>query len=203
MFPGSVLPPQPIVTRWGTWIDAAVYYAKNFDNVEAFLVDLDSNDAKAIRKAKSIISDTNLKKDLAFIKTNFECLVTGVMKLQEQGLPLVESLKIFESVRTNLRSMLGRTEFVDKFDRVVARNKGFSKLQEIASILNMGKSIHPDEFIDSLSPDELSAFLYAPITSCDVERTFSKYKQVLGDQRRSFLFENLKMHVLIFCNHFD
>lgn len=25
------LPPQPIITRWGTWIEAAIYYAKYYE----------------------------------------------------------------------------------------------------------------------------------------------------------------------------
>uniref|UniRef100_A0A915DTZ2 DUF659 domain-containing protein n=1 Tax=Ditylenchus dipsaci TaxID=166011 RepID=A0A915DTZ2_9BILA len=29
------LPPAPILTRWGTWIEAAVYYSKNFDQIKA------------------------------------------------------------------------------------------------------------------------------------------------------------------------
>lgn len=34
-----------------------------------------------------------------------------------------------------------------------------------------------------------------------VERSFSKYK--LEDQRRSFFFENLKVHANVYCNRFD
>lgn len=30
MFPNIPLPPRPVITRWGTWIDAAIYYADNF-----------------------------------------------------------------------------------------------------------------------------------------------------------------------------
>ncbi|XP_028967556.1 uncharacterized protein LOC114828271 [Galendromus occidentalis] len=29
--PGVPLPPQPVLTRWGTWLNAAVYYADHFD----------------------------------------------------------------------------------------------------------------------------------------------------------------------------
>jgi hypothetical protein len=29
--PGIPLPPQPVLTRWGTWLDAAMYYADNFE----------------------------------------------------------------------------------------------------------------------------------------------------------------------------
>ncbi|XP_055308478.1 uncharacterized protein LOC129572534 [Sitodiplosis mosellana] len=203
MFPGTAIPPQPIVTRWGTWTEAAVYFADHFEKIKTFLNDLDSEDAKSIKKAKLVIRVSTLKKDLAFIKANFECLVTGVTKLQGKGMPLATSLEIVESIRTSLQSMRGRTEFLNKFDRVIARNNGFLQMKEISTILSKGKSTRQDNFIDMLSPEELSCFLYAPITSCDVERTFSKYKQVLGDQRRSFSFENLKMHVVIYCNSFD
>jgi hypothetical protein len=41
----------------------------------------------------------------------------------------------------------------------------------------------------NLSPSEIK---YAPITSCDVERSFSWYKSVLRPNRRTFHFENLK-----------
>lgn len=203
MFPGTALPPQPIVTRWGTWIEAAIYYAKNFEEIKQFLTALDAADAKSIKKAKAVILVPSLKNDLAFIKSNFECLVTGVIKLQAKGMPLDESLRIVHSVHSKLKSMSKRKEFAEKFDRVIARNNGFSIMNEISIILNTGKLTKSDEFIDKLLPDELNAFSYAPITSCDVERTFSKYNQVLRDERRSFLFENLKMHAVIYCNNFD
>lgn len=76
MFPETALPPQPVVTRWGTWIEAVMYYAENFEKINAFLDELDANDAKSIKKAKSVIILPSLKKDMAFIKTHFECLVT-------------------------------------------------------------------------------------------------------------------------------
>jgi hypothetical protein len=32
-FPNLSLPPELVVTRWKTWLDAAFYYATNFENV--------------------------------------------------------------------------------------------------------------------------------------------------------------------------
>jgi len=29
--PNLPLPPQPIITRWGTWLEAVKYYATNFE----------------------------------------------------------------------------------------------------------------------------------------------------------------------------
>ncbi len=45
---------------------------------------------------------------------------------------------------------------------------------------------------------QYSCFKFATITSCDVERSFSIYKPILSDNRKHFLFDNLKMH---FVNH--
>ena len=56
------------------------------------------------------------------------------------------------------------------------------------------------EFINTLSSSDLSAFKYAPVVSCDAERFFSVYKNVLAENRRSFNIENLKYHLIIKCN---
>lgn len=61
MFPGLNLPPRPVITRWRTWIEAAIYYAKHFDEMNSFLSTLDSNDARCILKAKKAIDSLNLK----------------------------------------------------------------------------------------------------------------------------------------------
>lgn len=124
MFPNTPLPPQPIVTRWGSWIEAAIYFAIFFDKIEKNLAD--PEDAKCICKAQGAVKLTNLKQDIAFIK-----------------------------------------------------------------------------FIEKLTPAEIEAYKYAPITSCDVERSFSVEKRVLEDCPRSFLFQNLKNHILIHCNIFS
>jgi hypothetical protein len=43
-------------------------------------------------------------------------------------------------------------------------------------------------------------FKYAPIASVDVEISFSKHKNMLADNWRSFTFENLRMFTGIYCN---
>jgi hypothetical protein len=44
----------------------------------------------------------------------------------------------------------------------------------------------------ALNSNDLPLFKYAPVTSCDVERSFSSYKTILRDNRRRFSFETLK-----------
>ena len=55
-------------------------------------------------------------------------------------------------------------------------------------------------FTTELSPSEISVFVYAPNTSCDVERSFSVYKSMLTDNRKTFEFENFRKSFAIRCN---
>ncbi|CAH0552912.1 unnamed protein product [Brassicogethes aeneus] len=48
MEPDLQLPPQPILTRWGTWLNAACYYANNFEKIREILESLDEDDAASI-----------------------------------------------------------------------------------------------------------------------------------------------------------
>jgi hypothetical protein len=39
--------------------------------------------------------------------------------------------------------------------------------------------------------------MFAPVTSCDVERSFSKFKNILTSKRSSFTAENLEKYIVI------
>ena len=41
---------------------------------------------------------------------------------------------------------------------------------------------------------------YCPITSVEAEISFSQYKAILGQNQKSFEFQNFKMAVIINCN---
>lgn len=198
MCPGLSLPPEPIITRWGTWLTAAVYYCDNFCQVKSVVDFFDDDDAEAIRLAKLAFADGNVKADLTYIKNNFESLISSTIKLESQGLALAESVEIISSVQNTLSS-LAQTEFNQKMDAVLRRNPGFRNVVDINNVLN--KRMQPTEnYVQSLTPRELASFKYAPTTSADVERSFSRYKNVFSDDRRRFLFENLKQHLIVHCN---
>lgn len=203
MFPDTPIPPQPIVTRWGTWIEAAIYLAEHFEKIESFLNELNPDDAKSIAKAQAAIKDSNIKSELAFIKCHFACISAAITKLETNGVRLGDAIRTFTSVRMSLQAIPKRKGFLQKFDYVHNKNYGLKTLEKIARILEDGVCDQTDEYIDGLNPLELEAFKYAPVTSCDVERSFSAYKRVLEDCRRSFVFENLIKHVVIHCNKFN
>jgi len=71
----------------------------------------------------------------------------------------------------------------------------------ICDILN-GNYLDED-FHYNLTPGEVAKFKYTKITSCDVEHSFSKCKNILRSNRRTFIFENFKHHVIVSCNTFE
>lgn len=162
---------------------------------------LHSEDAISITNAQRLFEKSNLETNLIYIKANFGFLSTEITRLETKGLLLTESLKIIQNVEESL-------ENVPNHVREIIKNKMkgvLSKKQDIKIILKIAEILDENETsIDSL-PVELTAdkcvhFKYAPITSVDVERSFSAYKNVLSDNRRKFLFENLKKTLIIQVN---
>jgi hypothetical protein len=81
---------------------------------------------------------------------------------------------------------------------VLEQNYGFSIICKINGILG-GNGAALGEEDPALNSNNVHTS-NTPLTSCDVKRSFSMYKKILSDNRRSFSFENLKMHVVIRCN---
>ena len=86
-----------------------------------------------------------------------------------------------------------------QFKKVLERSYGFSVICKIIDILG-GNGATQGEEDPALDSNDVTLFKYAPLTSCDVDRSFSQYKKILSDNCRSFLFENSKMHLVICCN---
>jgi hypothetical protein len=86
-----------------------------------------------------------------------------------------------------------------KLQFVMGRNDGYATLCKIRDILS-GSGVTLEEHEPALNSSDLTLFKHDPMTSCDAERSFSRYKTILSDNRRSFLCENFKMHVVTHCN---
>lgn len=198
MFPDLSLPPEPCITRWGSWLKAAIYYCENYSAVEAVVATFNDEDAESICLSKEMFAEPNMKTNLAYIKNNFTTIVTGILKLETQGLSIDESITVIEAIQTSLKS-LRRKEFSTKLDAVLTRNRGFNDIVEIRNVLFHGSETS-SEYVNKLSSYELSLFKFCPLTTSDVERSFSFYNNVLTDNRKSFLFENLKQHMIVNYN---
>ncbi|XP_025205679.1 uncharacterized protein LOC112601985 [Melanaphis sacchari] len=201
--PGIPLPPEPILTRWGTWLQAASYYCQYFKEINKVLQLLDSSDAVSIREAKDIVSDRSVEMNLTFIHVNYGFLPTTITQLEKQKLPLHESIATVKSVENKLEHIIDEagTAIKEKLKNVLEKNCGFNDLKKISSILT-GEATSMEGLPEDLNGNDLAHFKYAPITSSDIERSFSRYKNVLTDNRRSFEIENIKKALVIQCNTF-
>lgn len=87
----------------------------------------------------------------------------------------------------------------NKLNFVLEKNKGFQKIKEIANFFSLD-TIRENNDETNYSSNEIISFKYAPITSVDVERSFSVYKSILRPNRSSFTFENLKKVLFVYIN---
>ena len=143
-----------------------------------------------------------LQENLIFINSNFNSLVETIEILESKNMKLTDSVNLIENLFhlfENLRSENGKQVF-DKMKKVIEKNKGFREIQLISRILNGEKNIINNLRI-KYSVNEVTCFNYASITSCEVERSFSKYKSFLNDHRHNFTNENLQMTFVIYCNN--
>ena len=73
-------------------------------------------------------------------------------------------------------------------------------------ILKEISKIHQSEHFDLksssikyFSPEMLSSFKYAPITSVDVERSFSAYKHIVTNRRHNLTEINMEHIIVTYC----
>jgi hypothetical protein len=129
---------------------------------------LNENVAVAIRKAKQAFNDASVVHQLAYIQSNFAIIPQSIKTLETAGLPLSESLNELEKVKTTLaraEGPIGET-IPKKLKKVLEDNPGIGKLVGIAKLL-IG-----EEAEIGMAPNLIAAHKYAPVTSCDVERSF-------------------------------
>ena len=83
-------PPQPVLTRWGTWLNAAEYYAKNLVKVRE-IVNAFESDGILVSNAKAAVNDTNLAKLLAEIHRDYQVLPKMIQKIESSKYTIKEA----------------------------------------------------------------------------------------------------------------
>ena len=82
--PNLTLPPEPVITRWGTWISACTYYWKNFDVVKSVVDSFDRSSAASIGISQDLLADSEIKGSLAYINGNFSFLPITITWLEKR-----------------------------------------------------------------------------------------------------------------------
>jgi len=142
-----------------------------------------------------------MSRNLAYIKANFCGISKSISCLETVGIQLCDAINNVKQTESELSRVQGEVanKVNAKLQSVLERNPGYSTLCKVSGIL-CGNEAELDGNEQGLSANDLTLFKYSPVTSCDVERSFSSYKFLLSDNRRSFQFDNFKMYVIIHCN---
>ncbi|KAL4100784.1 hypothetical protein QTP88_020815 [Uroleucon formosanum] len=65
------IPPQPIITRWGTWLKAAIYYCDIYELIRDIITSFDEKDSVGVENSQKYLSDPDVASNLIYIKSNF------------------------------------------------------------------------------------------------------------------------------------
>ncbi len=146
-------------------------------------------DAGSIKEAQQLLKKDSLGADLSYIASNLGFLAGAITQLEEAGLPLTHSLAILDNAKERLAVLPGAKGKVlkEKFEKVLKKNPSLETLHTVAKILEGKDSSLPDR----MGPADVAELKYCPVTSVDVERSFSMFKNVFSDRRHNFKEENL------------
>ncbi|KAI4484108.1 hypothetical protein M0804_007564 [Polistes exclamans] len=195
--PNVPLPPQPVITRWVTWLEAALFYAKYLNTIREVIMSFHEKDI-SIRIAKEILEKENLNKDLINIEVHYENFLLNIPKLENQKMTLTESMGIIKQIAKdidNIPGLFGR-RIKGNFINVLQNNPGYYSLSKIEQILNDTSNERPKDTLVQY----WNKFKYVPITSCDVTRLFPVYKLIFSDKRYNYPMETFEKMIIIYCN---
>lgn len=192
ILPNVPLPPEPVITRWGTWLTAVLYYANHFDKIKQVIEELEE-DAASIKTAKELVRNPKIMPQLIYIESNFKEIPKLIEELQSHTIPLTEAISKMEKISEQKYPSVTVNE---KVRAVLERNCGWNELKNLAALLRGEVA----EKKDGWTIKNVLQMKFAPTTSSEVERTFSKMKYLLSDRRLRFTVDNFSQHLILFFN---
>ena len=153
------------------------------------------DEAFLIVAAQKLLESSEVRNDLTFIVAEFGFLPQVICQLQERGEPLPKLVKIVDDAVQRLESVPGKWGLLvrEKCKMVFSKNPDLDKLRNIKKVLQGDNSV-----VVELVPTVVQCIRFAPITSVDVERSFSQMKNVLSDRSRVAIRLGFPGRVLFF-----
>ena len=190
------MPPKPVKTRWCTWLDSIEYYIKNMSKYMEVIAKIpDDHSSKYLTQLKTLLNNSSqdIWKDILTIDTNYKSISIVIKELQGDDMLLEHSLKLalLETKLCSLKDPIGR-KIYSKFSNVFKDNEGLLKMVKLSKVISENSNIT----FEKLSTEEILCFRRAPVTSCSVERSFSKHKLIFSELRQNLSEENMRFHII-------
>lgn len=175
------IPKYPVITRWGTWINFAIFISKNFSKIKSYFLHIYTKLSERKKKICTYFDQQNFKIAL-FEVLGLEILCVSIKKLEKNKIKCIEQVEIIESILNNCSIKI----VVEKLKNSLIKNPDY----------NYFKNFY------NLNPDEMLIHNYTTLTTSEIERSFSSMKFILNSKRLNMTVENLDKNLLIYYNKF-
>ena len=189
---GLTRPPQPVESRWGTWLGACFYISENFDIIAQFYNSVsEDEDCVDLRILIELCNFQTLKEEFDFVSSTFRVVHQTIERLQAR----VNVIQTFGILQVLIEE-INFEPFSGQLKTLLDKNPDFAILQHFEELLKKGATE---------AEDYMKAVKYrnAPLVSCEIERLFSVMNATLTNRRQSLTVQNLK-HILVlnwYLNH--
>lgn len=172
-------PPQPIVTRWASWLQAAFYYAEHLPVVRRIVEGYD-DDGILVQRARESVEDSCLPRDLLTLKRNYTCIADLVKKIESSHFTREEAARKLAELDFG-NDPCGISDYIGK------------RLEnnDLLSIVNMTN--------DEVSPATYNLLQKCQPTTAAVERSFSMLNKFLAKDGNFFPY-NVKKYLIKYFN---
>ena len=178
-FDGIGIPPEPVVTRWGSWLQAVFYYGKHLPVIREIFGDF-KGELMLVRRAKEAVLDEGRAASLIQIERCYKCLAELVLQLESSDCTIERAFKKINSL-----------DFGS--DPCVIKNYLEKRLKknDIEIIMTAER---PD-----IAPATYAKLLNCQPTSAAVERIFSMLNKMLAKDK-NFNPQNVKNCITLHYN---
>ena len=175
---GLPSPPDPVITRWATWLRAALYYSENLPAV-CIIVNNWTRAGLLVSRAKDAINVEDLVPDLVKIN-QYPTLAVNVEFLEGSACTITEAYGLLKNMQ---------------FDDHPCAIKNYIKKRlsnsDLETMINCTKL--------TIDPTSYALLQKAQPTSAAVERSFSMLSKLLRKDR-NFDVKNVKKYMMLYYN---
>jgi len=154
---GCKVPTFPVNTRWGTWVRFCHSVLSNIDSMRKFCEKIFAEDCASIGPLMRWMNASGVPEELCDIN-QLQILPDFIENREERNLTIGEQKLLIEKIRIRIPA-----RFKEKLDNCISKNPSYLEIFELR------------EQLSRLN------YNYAPLTSIEVERTFSQFKYILTD----------------------
>ena len=175
---GLPSPPEPVITRWATWLKAALYYSENLPALRT-IVNNWTSAGLLVSRAKDAINVEYLVLDLVKIN-QYQTLAAEVEFLEGSACRITEAYGLLKNMQFDDDPCI--------IKNCIKKRLFNSDLETIINCTNL-----------TIDPTSYTLLQKAQPTSAAIERSFSMLSKLLKKDR-NFNVKNIKKYMMLYYN---